>query len=99
MKHLRQKRPRLRLDPEQYRTLRNEALKRDGWRCQNCGSLKELQVHHVKARSALGDDMPDNLITLCMTCHEQYHRCCKHAESIVHTRGHSGTDSSAYVAA
>jgi 5-methylcytosine-specific restriction endonuclease McrA len=65
MQRLRQKRPRLKLSAEQYELLRQRELERDGWRCQNCGSAKDLQVHHLIKRSKLGDDAVDRLITLC----------------------------------
>jgi 5-methylcytosine-specific restriction endonuclease McrA len=73
MKRLRQKQPRLKLDPERYETLKNEVLKRDGWRCQGCGSAKKLEVHHVRPRSQLGHDTSENLITLCVACHGRRH--------------------------
>src|ERR1700741_663418 len=64
MKRLRQKQPRLKLDPEAYKALRNQVLERDGWRCQNCGSSKDLNVHLVKARSKFGHDESRNLINV-----------------------------------
>ena len=70
---LRQKQPRTRLDPEEYTLLRNRVLERDSWLCQNCGSMKDLQVHHMKPRSQLGGDVIHNLITLCVTCHRELH--------------------------
>ena len=70
---LRQKRPRLKLDPEEYTVVRNQVLERDGWRCQECGSMKGLEVHHIKRRSQLGDDVMENLITLCAGCHGKSH--------------------------
>jgi 5-methylcytosine-specific restriction endonuclease McrA len=66
-------RGRLMLGPEAYRQLCEEVLKRDGWRCQGCGSVKNLQVHHLRARSRLGDDVAENLIALCAACHEEAH--------------------------
>jgi len=70
---LRQKQPRLRLNPEEYGVLRNQVLKRDGWRCQECGAMKDLQVHHIRPRSRLGGDVMQNLITLCGRCHGKRH--------------------------
>jgi len=67
------KRPRIRLAPELYATLRTEILERDGWRCQTCGCLTNLDVHHMRPRSALGDDAVTNLITLCRDCHQILH--------------------------
>jgi 5-methylcytosine-specific restriction endonuclease McrA len=62
---MRDRRPWLRLDPEAYRELCREVLERDGWRCQSCGRMEDLQVHHIKWRSRLGDDTAENLIALC----------------------------------
>ena len=67
------KRPRFRLDPVAYRRLRHRVLERDGWRCQRCGSLCELEVHHIRSRGLLGDDAAENLITLCARCHQEVH--------------------------
>ncbi len=69
----RPRRPRLRLDQRSYQRLRERVFERDGWRCQHCGCLSELQVHHVQARSRLGDDREENLITLCVQCHQEVH--------------------------
>jgi len=73
MAQLHEKQPRLRLDPESYKALRNKVLDRDGWRCQDCGSAKMLEVHHLRPRSKLGHDASDNLITLCVDCHRRRH--------------------------
>jgi len=68
------KRPRLRLDSELYEELRNQVLRRDGWRCQACGTMSNLEVHHQEFRSQAGDDSGENLVTLCASCHGQAHR-------------------------
>jgi 5-methylcytosine-specific restriction endonuclease McrA len=67
------KRPRLQLDPDAYRQLCRQVLQRDGWRCQVCGSRANLQMHHTLLRSQSGDDIEENLITLCWECHDQIH--------------------------
>jgi len=64
---------RLRLDAEAYQKLHQQVLERDGWRCQACGSLRGLEVHHIQHRSQLGDDSDGNLITLCSDCHRALH--------------------------
>ena len=64
---------RLRLDPESYEALRQRVLRRDGWRCQLCGTMSNLEVHHKQFRSHSGHDSEDNLITLCYSCHEFVH--------------------------
>jgi 5-methylcytosine-specific restriction endonuclease McrA len=64
----------LRLEPDQYETLRHQVLCRDGWRCQSCGTLSNLEVHHKDFRSLSGADSEENLITLCNPCHTAVHR-------------------------
>ena len=63
----------LRLDLESYENLRQQVLRRDGWRCQSCGAMSNLEVHHKQFRSRSGNDSEQNLITLCSTCHAQTH--------------------------
>ena len=65
---------RLRLGPELYEQLRNQVLRRDGWRCQSCGTMSTLEVHHKDFRSHSGGDCSENLITLCAKCHASVHR-------------------------
>jgi 5-methylcytosine-specific restriction endonuclease McrA len=62
------------VDSEAYDLLRHQVLERDSWRCQECGSFENLQVHHLKPRSLLGADGLANLITLCAPCHGKRHR-------------------------
>jgi len=56
--------------------VREYVLARDGHKCQHCkGKSKDavLNVHHIESRKT-GGDAPNNLITLCETCHKAYHR-------------------------
>lgn len=46
--------------------------KRDGGKCQCCGKPGSHQ-HHVTYRSHGGQNVPDNLVTLCVTCHQDVH--------------------------
>ena len=55
--------------------VREYVLFRDGHVCQCCkGKSKDkiLNVHHIESRKT-GGDAPNNLITLCETCHKGYH--------------------------
>jgi 5-methylcytosine-specific restriction endonuclease McrA len=74
MTSVRPKRARLQLAVEMYDKLRQQVLRRDGWRCQSCGTMVNLEVHHSEFRSHSGDDSEQNLITLCATCHAGVHR-------------------------
>jgi 5-methylcytosine-specific restriction endonuclease McrA len=62
-----------RLDPLSYDGLRQQILGRDGWRCQSCGAMSNLEVHHREFRSHSGEDSEENLITLCTACHARVH--------------------------
>lgn len=56
--------------------VREYVLFRDNYRCQHCkGKSKDgrLNVHHIESRKT-GGNVPNNLITLCETCHNDYHR-------------------------
>jgi 5-methylcytosine-specific restriction endonuclease McrA len=74
MAQFRAKKPRIRLSSDKYKKLCQLVLVRDAWRCQICGSSENLQVHHLRPRSRLGDDSPSNLITLCSHCHALQHK-------------------------
>ena len=55
--------------------VREYVLFRDGHICQCCkGKSKDniLNVHHIENRK-IGGNAPNNLITLCETCHKGYH--------------------------
>ncbi|MFL5626546.1 MAG: RNA-guided endonuclease IscB [Ktedonobacteraceae bacterium] len=56
--------------------VREYVLFRDGHQCQWCqGKSKDpiLNVHHIESRKT-GGNRPDNLLTLCETCHDRLHR-------------------------
>jgi 5-methylcytosine-specific restriction endonuclease McrA len=63
----------VRLENREYEELCERVLRRDGWRCQFCGSRANLEVHHQRFRSHSGDDTEENLITLCTNCHSSIH--------------------------
>jgi 5-methylcytosine-specific restriction endonuclease McrA len=67
------KRPPIRLEQREYQDVCERVLRRDGWRCQFCGSMTDLEVHHQEFRSHSGDDDENNLITLCNRCHWAEH--------------------------
>jgi 5-methylcytosine-specific restriction endonuclease McrA len=82
-----QKQPRLKLDPEEYTLLRTSVLERDGWRCQECGYMEGFEVHHIKPRSRLGDDVFDN--ALRWLSREVSRRTSVNAKPATRTRGGS----------
>lgn len=55
--------------------IREYVLWRDGHTCQHCHGKsgdKILNVHHLESRKT-GGNSPSNLITLCETCHKDFH--------------------------
>lgn len=59
-----------------YRKWRESVLKRDNYICQECGTSKKLNVHHIKHFSdheELRYDM-GNAVTLCELCHRKLHK-------------------------
>ena len=56
-----------------YKNTKRYVKARDGYKCRNCGSTDELEVHHRRLRSKGGTDRPGNLVTLCHECHTDYH--------------------------
>lgn len=70
---------RLQREQRQYDGQREAVLQRDQYKCQKCGSTRQLCVHHKdgKGRSVpIGskNNLLDNLTTLCRRCHLEAHR-------------------------
>ena len=69
--------------------VRREVLRRDSYRCKNCGWSHEewnpsdprhLELHHIKPHVQKGDNTEENLKTLCTVCHDRIHRTDKDKE-------------------
>ena len=58
--------------------VRQYVLHRDDYKCRSCGCSPtdkkpiKLHVHHLESRKT-GGNAPNNLITLCESCHKAYH--------------------------
>lgn len=76
-----------RQSPEHDRSIpddvRRSVLRRDKYRCQKCGwthdewnpsDPRHLELHHEKPHAKGGKNLPQNLITLCVVCHDRVHR-------------------------
>ena len=73
--------------------VREYVLFRDEHTCQCCHGKsgdKILNVHHIESRKT-GGDAPNNLITLCETCHTGYHKGTVKLPKTIH-RGMSFKD-------
>ena len=63
--------------------VRREVLRRDGYRCHECGwshdewnpsDPRHLELHHVKHHVKGGENVKENLKTVCTVCHDTLHR-------------------------
>lgn len=54
----------------QWHFTREAALSRAQHKCQRCGKLKDLEVHH-KHYGTFGREQPDDLTVLCIRCHDE----------------------------
>jgi hypothetical protein len=62
-------------DQKDFYNVKAYIVDRDGYICQHCKGKtkdKKLRVHHIISRLT-GTNSPDNLITLCVTCHKRLH--------------------------
>lgn len=60
------------MSSKQWHDKRSEALKKAGYRCQMCGAVINLNVHHV-SYERLGAEWISDLVVLCKGCHEKLH--------------------------
>lgn len=56
---------------------RKRCLKRDGYKCSQCQSKENLNVHHWEPYRFSYDNRLINLITLCENCHIEIHKWYK----------------------
>lgn len=73
---------------------REYVLFRDAHQCQWCKGKSQdsiLNVHHIESRKT-GGDSPENLLTLCETCHALIHRT--HQEHKIHRQSQGFRDAS-----
>jgi hypothetical protein len=60
-----------------FNNIKAYVLSRDQYTCQYCKNKNKdphLEIHHIVYKSQGGSDRPDNLLTLCKTCHEKLHK-------------------------
>ncbi len=69
------------LQDKRWKEKAESILKRDGYKCTECGNTENLQVHHMYYESRFFGGMPVDpwdypdsaLITLCDKCHLKFH--------------------------
>lgn len=59
---------------EEWDSISASVIRRDNYRCVECGSKKRLQAHHVIPVSKGGLTVRWNLRTLCEACHCKKHK-------------------------
>ena len=53
-----------------WQRVRKQALKRDGFTCQQCGE-RAVMVHHIDHEPT--NNAIENLMSMCRMCHEKHH--------------------------
>lgn len=62
------------LQSDYWLQVREWIIERDNHTCQHCGTSYYLQVHHLTYEHHGKEHLhPEDLITLCRSCHEQVH--------------------------
>jgi membrane protease subunit (stomatin/prohibitin family) len=57
---------------EEWEKIRKQIYKRDNWTCQECSKTKcRVEVHHKVPWRISKDNSPENLETLCKSCHKK----------------------------
>jgi len=54
--------------------VKKAVLERDQYKCRECGSTKDLEVHHMRLWIKVKEHKEEDLITLCYTCHRNHHK-------------------------
>ena len=57
--------------------VREYVLHRDNHTCQHCRGKKKdpiLQTHHINGKAEGATDRPEELLTVCKTCHDEHHK-------------------------
>ena len=52
--------------------VKDEVWERDGHKCVICGSMYSMPNAHYISRSHGGLGIPENVVTLCLDCHDFY---------------------------
>ena len=58
---------------EQWQKVRLERFRLDGFKCQLCGSGKNLEGHHVSYKHLGQPEEINDVVSLCKECHKKVH--------------------------
>lgn len=56
-----------------WQHVREQALNRAGWRCEECGRRTRLDGHHARGYGMLGHETAADVRMLCRSCHDRTH--------------------------
>jgi len=56
-----------------YEAAKRQMFVRDGYKCRHCHRRENLTPHHMVLRSKGGKDIVENLLCLCIRCHNAIH--------------------------
>ena len=60
------------LKSKEWQETRRRVFKEYGYRCDQCGSTKNLHIHHITYEN-LGEEGISDLVPLCAECHKRLH--------------------------
>src|SRR5215471_13465563 len=61
------------ISSQRWRHVRQAALARAHYRCEQCGKRARLDGHHWRGYSMLGREQPGDVRMLCRPCHDRAH--------------------------
>ena len=56
---------------DEWQEIRTRRLRMDGFRCVNCGSAVDVEVHHLSYENLFHEDAKRDLRSLCRVCHDR----------------------------
>ena len=60
------------LKSKHWQDIRHKVFQEYGYRCDQCGSSKNLHIHHITYEH-LGEEKISDLVPLCEDCHKRLH--------------------------
>ena len=78
------------LESTEWKQTRAQRIEIDGHKCKICGTEYDLQVHHITYERVYNENVSNDLITLCNSCHHRLHEqleeyTCRFKEIILKT--------------
>lgn len=91
-------------DPKPVKRIRDSSVYDEfhlyNWTCVACSwENRTVEAHHVLSRAQGGDDVMDNLVPLCRSCHRAYHNGNRAPRRMIarFLRSEAGSEHSSYL--